>query len=98
MSSRPETGPVTLPANPKRVADEKVADLSSLGNLHKPPTPREYEHASLDATLTQAPDADVFAVLAHLETPALATLAGAAHRLESAVDRVLEARLGPDRG
>lgn len=98
MTSRPETGPIVLPADPKAVADDRVAGLASLGTLHKPPTEREYEHAALEVALTGASEEDVFAVLAHLDTRALSALASAAHWLESAADRALSARLGPNDG
>lgn len=95
VEPRPITGPVRLPADPKEVADRQVHGLSSLGNLHRPPTEREYEHAALDVALAGTDEAAVFAVLGHLDTVALNNLGLAAHWLESACDQTLESRLGP---
>lgn len=89
---RPVTGPVTLPPDPRAVANGRVHDLAGLGTLHRPPTKREYEHAALDVALVGTNDAEVYAVLTHLGDQALDELGIAAHWLESAVDAELDRR------
>lgn len=96
---RTSTGPVSLPADPKAVADQHVHDLASLGTLRKPPTAREYEHAALDIALDGAPDEHLYAVLAHLEIPALRRLSDAAMFLGSGVEHAIADRTtGTERG
>lgn len=92
----PTTGPVHLPANPKAVADSEVSALSSLGNLHKPPTENEYEHAAFSIALTYGPEENIYAVLAHLDADAVQTVLQAATYLRSAARWVLADRRGPE--
>jgi hypothetical protein len=92
---RPTTGPVRLPANPGAVAQSKVSGLAGLGVTHKPPTPREFEHAALDVALAGGSDEEVYAVLAHLDASSLDRLHVAAQFLVSAADLSLRDRGRP---
>jgi hypothetical protein len=89
---RATTGPVRLPSNPAAVAQGRVNDLADLGTLHKPPTEREYEHASLDTALNGGSDEEVYAILAHLDSTALTRLTVASQFLVSATTEAMRDR------
>lgn len=89
---RTDTGPVTLPEFPTKVAQHKVHELADLGMMRKPPTTREYEHAALEVAIKGETEQEVYAVLSRLTDADLLVLADSLTWVRSGVDMLLSER------